>query len=172
MRKVKLFIASSLDGYIARKSGAIDWLPTDTDRDYGYGEFYATVDTVLMGRKTYEQVLSFGGDYPYSGKRNIVFSTTLENANPAIEVVRSDLVTFVNHLRHSEGQDIWLVGGSELIQLFLKHRWIDELILFIQPIVLGDGIPLIATDTTLETSLTLKSVCSFDTGAVRLSYEL
>ncbi|MEB3882235.1 dihydrofolate reductase family protein [Lyngbya sp. CCY1209] len=58
MRKIRLFIASSLDGYIARKSGAIDWLLTDTDLDYGYGEFYATVDTVLMGRKTYWRVSS------------------------------------------------------------------------------------------------------------------
>jgi dihydrofolate reductase len=72
MRKVKLFIASSLDGYIAREDGSIDWLYTDGD--YGYMQFYNSVNTVLMGRKTYDQTLGFGIEYPYKDKKNYVFS--------------------------------------------------------------------------------------------------
>src|SRR6476646_6661819 len=114
MRSIQLFIATSLDGYIARTSGAVDWL--FTDQDYGYTEFSDQVDTVLMGRKTYDQVLSFG-EYPYLGKKGYVFSRTQpQQRDENVEFVSSNWVHFLKQLRQPEGQNVWLVGGSELIR--------------------------------------------------------
>ncbi|MFB2968701.1 dihydrofolate reductase family protein [Aerosakkonema sp. BLCC-F183] len=171
MRKIRLYIASSLDGYIARTSGDVDWLFTDAD--YGYTEFFAQVDTILMGNKTYQQVLGFG-EYPYKGKQVFVFSNTLpgQKDNNNVEFVGGDLNEFVNNLRQSPGGDIWLVGGGEIIDYFFKHSLIDELILSIHPIILGDGIPLIGKDASLQTSLKLKDVKTYDSGLLQVSYDL
>lgn len=166
MRKIILFIASSLDGYIARKSGEIDWL--FTDQDYGYTEFYAQVDTLIMGKKTYQQVLSFG-EYPYKDKEVFVFSKTASGkTDNNVKFVNSDWLNFIKTLRQSDGCNIWLVGGAQLIYFFLQHDFIDELILSIHPIILGDGIPLIVSDASLETKLKLKNVKTFDSGLVQI----
>ncbi|MBD2185163.1 dihydrofolate reductase [Planktothrix sp. FACHB-1355] len=171
MRKIRLYIASSLDGYIARTSGDVDWLFTDAD--YGYTEFLAQVDTILMGNKTYQQVLGFG-EYPYKGKQVFVFSNTLpgQKDNNNVEFIGGDLNEFVNNLRQSPGGDIWLVGGSEIIHYFLKHSLIDELILSIHPIILGDGISLIVKDASLQTSLKFKTVKTYESGLLQVSYDL
>jgi dihydrofolate reductase len=170
MRKIRLFIASSLDGYIARTSGDVDWL--FTDQDYGYTEFLAEVDTVIMGNKTYQQVLSFG-EYPYKGKKSFVFSKTLQGeTDNNVEFVGGDLKSFINTLRQSSDRDIWLVGGGETIHYFMKHRFVDELILSIHPIILGNGIPLIVKDASLETVLELKNVKSYDSGLLQVFYDL
>lgn len=167
MRKIRLFIASSLDGYIARTSGEIDWLFTDAD--YGYSEFFDSIDTVIMGGKTYRQILEFG-EYPYKGKKVFVFSKTLQGKTDDVEFVGEDIKSFINRLRNDSGGDIWLVGGGEIIHDFIKHGLLDELILSIHPIILGDGIPLIVKDPSLETKLELKEVKSFDSGLLQVSY--
>ncbi|MBD1862871.1 MULTISPECIES: dihydrofolate reductase family protein [Trichocoleus] len=170
MRSIQLFIATSLDGYIARTSGDVDWL--FTDQDYGYTEFFEQVDTVLMGRKTYEQVLGFG-EYPYHGKKGYVFSKTQQQQQDEnVEFVSADWVNFLNQLRHAQGQNIWLVGGSELIRFCLQHGFVDELILSIHPIILGDGIPLIAHDPTLETLLKLQHTKNYETGLLQVTYAI
>lgn len=170
MRKISLFIASSLDGYIARESGEIDWL--FTDQDYGYTEFIAEVDTLIMGNKTYQQVLGFG-EYPYSDKEVFVLSKTLqgETENKA-KFVNADWQGFINDLRHSSGGVIWLVGGGKTIHYFLKHGFIDELILSIHPIILGSGIPLFVNDSSIETVLDFKDVKNYNSGLVQISYAL
>ncbi|ABA23919.1 bifunctional deaminase-reductase-like protein [Trichormus variabilis ATCC 29413] len=170
MRKIILFIASSLDGYIARDSGDIDWL--FTDQDYGYTEFIAQIDTLIMGNKTYQQILTFG-EYPYQDQEVFVFSKTYSGeTNNGAKYINSDWEDFIKTLRTSNGRDIWLVGGAQLIHFFLKHGFIDELILSIHPIILGSGIPLILKDPTIETKLQLQDVKSFDTGLVQIFYNL
>ncbi len=170
MRKIRLFIAASLDGYIARKSGEVDWL--FTDQDYGYTEFYNQLDTVLMGRKTYEQVLQFG-EYPYKKKQGFVFSQTRHGERDEnVEFIGESLREFVNGLRQASGDDIWLVGGSEIIHYFIKHGFLDELILAIHPIILGDGIPLIIKDKSLDMKLKFKQVKSYDSGLLQVFYNL
>jgi dihydrofolate reductase len=170
MRKISLFIASSLDGYIARKTGEIDWL--FTDQDYGYTEFIAEVDTLVMGNKTFQQVLGFD-EYPYSDKEVLVFSRTSQGATEnKAKFVGGDWQNFINDLRKSSGSVIWLVGGAQTIYYFLKHGFIDELILSIHPIILGSGIPLIVNDPSLETVLDLKGVKNYNSGLVQLSYDL
>jgi len=139
MRKIKLFIASSLDGYIAREDGNIDWLPQSGNS--GYDEFYKTIDTVIMGRKTYEQILTFG-KYPYEGQKSYVITKNTEiKKDGNIEFV-FETEKLVKELLSSSGKDVWLVGGADLISTFLNFDLIDDIILSIIPIVLGKGIPL------------------------------
>lgn len=170
MRKIILFIAASLDGYIARESGEIDWL--FTDQDYGYTDFSAQVDTLIMGNKTYQQVLSFD-EYPYEDKEVFVFSKTQSGTtHNQAKFVNSNWVNFTKTLRQSHGGNIWLVGGAQLIHFFLQQGFIDELILSIHPIILGSGIPLIVNDSSLETKLELQNVKSFNTGLVQMFYKI
>lgn len=170
MGKIRLFIASSLDGYIARTSGAVDWLFTDAD--YGYSEFFTQIGAVIMGRKTYEQVLSFG-EYPYSGKQSFVASKTLVNQRDKnVQFVGDNLSEFITEMQASSSDDSWLVGGGELIYHFLLNGWIDELILAIHPIILGAGIPLITADPNLETVLDLQKVKAYESGLVQVSYNV
>ncbi|MBD2085962.1 dihydrofolate reductase family protein [Trichocoleus sp. ST-U3] len=169
MRKVILFIASSLDGYIARQSGDIDWL--FTDQDYSYSEFFASVDTLLMGRKTYEQVLTFG-EYPYKGVKSYVFTKNpLFPADSNAEVIREDIKEFVEQLRQVDGKNIWLVGGSQLTHALMSQNLVDELILSIHPTILGEGIPLF-DNGTISQSLNLTKCQTYDSGLVQLSYDV
>ena len=169
MRKIVLYIACSLDGYIARSDGSVDWL--FTDQDYGYTGFLASVDTVVMGRKTYDQVLSFG-PYPYSGKTSYVVSRSRAGTSDEnVVFVGSDITGIVRRLREEDGGNIWLVGGSELIDLFVRERLIDEFIVSIHPVVLGSGIPLFRKED-FETWLTLMKCEQFPGGLVQLHYEI
>lgn len=167
MRKVILFIASSLDGFIAGKSSEIDWL--FTDQDYGYTEFFKTIGVVIMGRKTYEQVLTFG-EYPYKGTEGYVFSRSRAGTRDAnVTFVSGNIAQFVDSLKAEPEKDIWLVGGSEVIQPFLEHDLIDEFIISIHPVILGGGIPLFRPPLP-KRDLRLKNCKTFDTGLVRVTY--
>lgn len=168
MRKLVLFIAASLDGYIARPDGGVDWL--FTDRDYGYQAFYDSVDAILIGRRTFDQLLS-GGDYPYAGKHAYVFSARpLYWSNEHVEAVSDDAAAFIGHLKHGEGGHIWLLGGAALIKTCLEQDLIDEFIVSIHPLMLGAGIPLFPT-TESSRRLSLLSVETFDSGLVQVRYE-
>ena len=149
MRKVVVYIASSLDGYIARENGDIDWLPEPSES--GYNAFYKSVDTIIMGKTTYAQVLTFGS-YPYKNKKSFVFSRTNRDNDDNVEFV-SDIAKFVDDDFPGAGKNIWLVGGSQIIASFLKQRAIDEIIITVIPVLLGKGIPLfknVEKETKLE----------------------
>jgi dihydrofolate reductase len=169
MRKVKLFIATSLDGFIADKNGGIDWL--FTDQDYGYADFYASVDTTLTGYKTYEDILGFG-EFPYPGKTNYIFSRHHQKAddNP-VTFISGDIAAFVQELKQQPGQHIWLVGGGQINEVLLQARLIDELIISIHPTILGEGRPLFAGHTERR-DCKLKDSQAFETGLVQLTYQL
>jgi len=166
MRKLILYIATSLDGYIARSSGEFDWL--FSDQDYGYTEFFAGVDTVLMGRKTYDQALGFG-EYPYKGTRGVVFSRTPREPDANVTFVSSDLASFVSELKRGPGKDIWLVGGGQIVAECVRHDLIDDFRLFVHPIILGEGIPLFVPGLP-ERPLQFVRSQSFDSGLVEVSY--
>jgi dihydrofolate reductase len=171
VRKIKLFIASSLDGYIAREDGSIDWLYTDGD--YGYTQFYNSVDTIIMGRRTYDKVLDFGVEYPYKDKKNYVFtqksSGRRREKDQNVQFI-ADVIEFVKELIQSPGKDIWLVGGADIISIFLNAEMLDEIILSIHPILLGKGIPLFKN---LQRQLNLKLVKSipYENGLMQLHYK-
>ena len=171
MTETILYIATSLDGYIARKDGGIDWLSMveSPDTDYGYSDFYRSVDAAVMGRKTYELALGFG-EWPYPGKPAYVFT----RQQPASD--RTD-VTFTSALpdrvlRELDAQGlrrIWLVGGAELTAAFQRRRLIDEYIISVIPVVLGEGIPLFLP-TGVEERLELVESQRYPTGLVQMRY--
>jgi dihydrofolate reductase len=168
-RKIILYIASSLDGYIATKSDGLDWL--FMDQDYGYSEFIKNIDTVLMGRLTYQLILSFG-DYPYKGTEGFVFSRKeTRPKDEHVTFVSSDIKTFINDLKNKPGKNIWLVGGGELNRTFLELGLIDEFIISLHPILLGDGLPMFPPSFP-QTELIFKNCQSFDSGLVQLTYQL
>jgi dihydrofolate reductase len=176
MRKIKLFIASSLDGYIATEDGSIDWLYTDSD--YGYTQFYNSVDTILLGRKTYDKLIELAAEYPHKDKKNYVFSQKKsarqrkeKEKDHNVEFI-ADIIDFVKmQLLQSQGKDIWLIGGADIISIFLNAGMLDEIILSIHPIILGRGIPLFRN---LQRQMNLKLVKSipYESGLIQLHYEL
>lgn len=160
-RKVILYLAESLDGFIAEANGSTEWLSklNSTAADDAYQQFYSGIDTVIMGRKTYQRALKLAGSYPYSDKESFVFSTTLHDTNDPSTVVAGNVSEFVRQLKAKKGKDIWLVGGADIFTELLKAKLIDELIIAIAPVLLGDGISLVAnnlTDIPLELTATKK----------------
>ncbi|AKB76572.1 Dihydrofolate reductase [Methanosarcina horonobensis HB-1 = JCM 15518] len=173
--RIKLYIACSLDGYIARKDGSIDWLieyENNSETDYGYSEFYASIGTVLMGRKTYEQVLGFG-DWPYGEKKTYVFTRQKEplHREKNVEFVSEDVGEFVRRLKENTDEDIWLVGGSQLIKVFLEEDLVDDMIVFVVPIILGSGISLFDR-IGKEFRLKIVDTERYESGLVKLKYEI
>jgi dihydrofolate reductase len=168
MGEIVLFIASSLDGFIAAPDGSVDWL--FTDNDYGYHDFFASVDTVIMGRKTYTQILEFGA-YPYEGKKGFVLTRShVPERDENVTFMGENIPDLIDALRQSPGKNIWLVGGGEIIKLFVQHHWIDRIILSIHPVILGDGMPLFLPTKAQPQWLKLQWVETFDSGLVQLSY--
>jgi len=145
---VILYIAVSLDGYIARTDGAVDWLDgVEGEGDNGYGEFYSQVKTVIMGHKTYEEVLKLADEFPYAGKTCYVLSRQSRENTSHVSFTDEDPETLVSHLKKVSHGSIWLVGGGQLVKQFLEKRLIDELELYILPKLIGEGIPLFPEGT-------------------------
>lgn len=153
MRKVVLGLGISLDGYIARKNGAVDWLSMDWD--YDWTAFFKTIDVVLMGRKTWEVALGMNPESkakskkkkkasnPYGEMETYVFSNTLKDSGvEVVPVISGNLKEFVANLKAKEGKNIWLSGGGELAKSFLDEDLVDEIYLGVTPLLLGSGLPL------------------------------
>ena len=174
MRKIKLYIASSLDSYIAGENGNIDWLFSDSD--YGYAKFYDSIDTILIGRKTYDQSLTFE-EYPYKGKKVYVFTRSTEekenkNVTYDVEYIDEDIPSFARLLIQQssvEKKDIWLLGGGEIVSILLNAGLVDEIILSIHPIILGKGVPLFPS-IKKRVKLQLQQSIPFKSGLVQLCY--
>lgn len=174
MRKVIVYIAVSLDGYIAQEDGNIDWLSMVEvpGEDYGYATFYETIDTVVMGRKTYEKVLSFGIPYPHSQKQNYIISKTLSGStNQSIVFFNGDVKTLVTDLKQQDGKNIFIDGGAQLVQSLLKEKLIDNIIISTIPVLLGCGIRLFNGELPFQ-NLQLLSTKTFDSGLVQVHYAL
>jgi dihydrofolate reductase len=175
-RKIIVYIATSADGYIARLDGAVDWL--DRPRiagDYGMGAFYRSIDAILWGRKTYEVALAFqkrgikGAAFDPK-VTNYVFSHLPPRAKPpAVQFVRDRIPIFAKRLRKTPGKHVWMMGGAELIASFLDAGEIDEFIIHVMPIFIGEGIPLVAPRHR-TVPLALRSCRRYSDGVVRLHY--
>lgn len=171
MRAIKYFVANSLDGFISRTNGDVDWL--FTDQDYGSAEFFRSVDIAVMGRKTYEKICELTPEQPYCpGMKNYVFSRTQpEGIRNNVEFVSSDVESWANHERAAPGKDIWLVGGGELVRQFLEKRLVNEITLTIHPRLLGEGLPLFPPPYP-ETELELIRCETYATGLVQVFYRV
>ncbi len=157
-RRVVYYIAASLDGYIAKADGNLDWL-YEHGRDYtGYDEVYQTMDTIIMGRSTYDWVLA-NGQWSYT-KKCYVFTHRNDEPRFGVEFVHGDVGSFLQSLRQKPGAKIWLIGGAEIADAFIKAGLVDEFIITVIPVIIGGGIPLFKERNPL-TELALTDVKRF-----------
>lgn len=171
-RKVILYIAMSLDGYIAKKDDNIDFL-SQVERpheDYGYTDFLKTIDTIVWGRKTFDKVLSFGDGVPHKNKKVYVVSKSKKGTQEHA-VFHSDPIQLIHELQKQEGQNIYCDGGAEIIYQLLQKQLIDHIIVSIIPHLLGDGIKLFKEGAP-EQQIQFKRSISFPSGLVQLWYDV
>ena len=172
MPEIVLYIASSLDGFIARKDGDVSWLsPYQVNgQDYGYSEFLRSIDIIVMGSRTFEQLPSFG-PWPYGDIKTYVLTRReLKTPEGARVVLHSgSLDGLITQVRKESQKGIWLVGGAAVAQSFLMHKAIDEIIISFIPILLGQGISLFG-DTGAESGILLHESRLYQSGIVQLHY--
>lgn len=178
-RKIIVYVAASADGYIARPDGDVEWLNRRPQTvDYGWSTFYPSIDTILIGRKTYDWAL----DYQKKHKlKKSVFDKKIANyvfsrkpprrATPEVKFVSEPVKAFARRLRSTPGKHIWMMGGGELIASFLDAGEIDEFDIHVIPVLIGKGIPLVAPRHR-DIALNLRSARKYADGVVRLRYEV
>ena len=174
MRKLIVYIATSLDGYIAKPNDDLSFLKLveKSGEDYGYSEFIATVDTLLIGRKTYDWVVKeIGASHYENGDKDVYVITRSERPNNGKTVFYSgNVIELVQQLKNKKGKTIYCDGGAEIINELLRNDLIDEFIISIIPILVGNGIRLFQ-DNRPEQSLKLVNVKSFEKGLTQLHYK-
>lgn len=176
--KVIVYISTSVDGYIARPDGDVAWLDRPRPRgNYGAGAFFKSIDTILWGRKTYSKGIEMGMEKRMAtgfgaGIQNYVFSRqALESKVAGFQLVRQPIKAFAEGLRKKRGKNIWMMGGGEIIASFLDEGEIDEFIINVVPILIGEGIPLIQPRHRLI-RLKLLSSKAFPDGVVGRHYQV
>ena len=173
MRKLSLFIATSLDGYIAKPNDDLSFLKLveKEGEDYGYAKFTETIDTLIIGRKTYDYVVKAIGSSHYdTGEKDVYIIT--RSPRPAVGrtvFYTGDLGDLVRRLKSEEGKNIYCDGGAEVIHELLQQGLIDEMIISIVPVLLGDGTRLFKVGRP-EMSLELVRAETFDTGLTQVHY--
>lgn len=175
MRKLKAYIATSLNGKIAKEDGSVDWLeeiPNPEKEDYGYASFYDSIDTTIQGYATYKQIIDWDIDFPYPDKKNYVLTRKqeLEDTDHAT-FISTNHVPFIKELKQQEGKDVWLIGGGLINTMLLNANLIDEIYVFVMPIILSGGIELFGALPN-ETHLELIGTKSYKSGGIELRYTI
>lgn len=170
MPQIRLYIAQSLDGYIARPDGAFDWLRPFDEVEYGFERFMAEIGTVVMGRKSYEAARSFG-EWPYPTARSLVITSSPldDGVPPNVTRIGADIPRLISALRAAGGKDAWIMGGAMAINAFLAADAVDRIDLFVAPVLIGDGVRLFDGGRP-EKALKLAGTQTYDKGLARLSY--
>jgi dihydrofolate reductase len=173
MRKVTFGGANSLDNYLARPDHSVDWLLWGDEAAAVMTDYWKTIDTVLMGRKTYEVALRSGhGDAGYPGIKTYVFSRTLpERADGPVTITARDAAEFVRELKQADGKDICVMGGGALAKSLFEAGLIDEIGFNIHPVLLGAGIPLFHP-MSRQINLELRECKAFKNGCVLVTYRV
>jgi dihydrofolate reductase len=170
MRKVILGLAVSLDSFIEGPNGEYDWC--FTDQDYGLSDFFKRIDTIFVGRKTYEMSLGMeSGSARFPKFKEYIFSTTLDKIKDGATLINGDIKAQVQEIKKEKGKDIWLFGGAGLTTSLLNLGLVDELSLNVHPILLGGGKPLF-NNIKDRIKLTLVDTKTFSTGLVSLTYNV
>lgn len=171
-RKVLIYLATSLDGFIAGENNDISWLSV-VDRpgeDYGFNDFIKTVDTVVMGRKTYDKVLTFEGPFPHKDKKCYVVSRHKSGSDANVEFYNGSPGELIQQLKQQTGTNIFCDGGAEVIHELMLHNLIDRYIISIIPILVGSGIALFKSGRPQQ-HLQLTRSLTFPSGLVQLWYQ-
>ena len=170
MRKVILGLAVSLDGFIEGPNGEYDWC--FTDQDYGLKDFFKRIDSIFVGRKSYEISLGFeDGISGFPKFKEYVFSKTLNTVKAGATIVKGDIRSEVTKIKNEPGKDIWLFGGAELTSLLINLGLVDEIGLAVHPLILGSGKPLF-NNISKRIQLKLIDTKTYSTGLVYLTYSL
>ena len=173
LKKIKLYLAMSLNGKIARADGDVHWLETIPNPDpnhYGYYDFYNSIDTTIQGNSTYQLILSWGVDFPYKDKTNYVLTRNPDlQDNEDVTFIKENHVQFIRQLKQQKGKDIWLVGGGQVNTMLWNEGLIDEIQLHVMPIVLSDGIELFEL-VPEQKLLTLVESKAYVNGVLELKY--
>jgi dihydrofolate reductase len=172
-RKVILYIASSLDGYIAKPNDDLSFLSRvqREGQDYGYAEFIKNVDTVILGRKTYDWVMKQVKEFPHAHLDSYIITRTPRQDIGKIKFYTGNLQELVLRLKQEMGKNIFIDGGAEIVNELLKEKLIDQIYLSIIPILLGDGVRLFKEGLP-EQNLRLINSKQFETGLIQLQYDL
>jgi len=172
MRKVTFGGANSLDNFFARKDDSVDWLMWDKEVNQIMKTYWKSIDTVVMGRRTYEVTERMGGGGEQPDVKTYVFSRTLKNVpNKKVELVSEDAADFVRRLKKQKGKDICVMGGGKLAKSLFEADLIDELGFNVHPVLLGSGIPLFY-EMTRQINLELLSCRQLSNGCVVLMYRV
>lgn len=171
--KISIYIATSIDGFIAREDDSLDWLNCmgGDNEDYGFKNFLNSIDAVILGRKTYAVAATAYGtpNWPYQGKKIVVLSNTLQTVFTEAQLYSGDLITLASQL-YSEGiRYAWIDGGLTVSQ-FLRLNMVDEMILSVIPILLGSGVSLF--DIKKELPCRLIAAQSYPSGLVQIKYHI
>ncbi len=173
MKKLKSYIAISLNGKIARPNGDVDWLdaiPNPDKLDYGYFAFYDSIDTTIQGSKTYEKVKSWDIPFPYPEKKNYVITRQQDLSDTEhVTFVKNNHIDFIKSLKKEEGKDIWLIGGGLINTMCFNENLIDEMYIHIIPIIIPEGIGLFGS-IPIESQMKLLDSKTYSTGVVELRY--
>ena len=174
MRKISLFIATSLDGYIAKPNDDLSFLKLveKEGEDYGYAEFTSNIDTIIIGRKTYDYVVNeIGASHYDNGQRDVYVMTRTERPQVGRTTFYTGNITeLVKQLKSENGKNIYCDGGAEVINELLKHNLIDEFIISVIPVLLGNGTRLFK-DGRPEQALEFITAKTFETGLAQLHYK-
>lgn len=167
-RKIILNLCTSLDSFIEGENGEIDWC--FIDQDYSMTEFLDGIDTIFIGRKSYEQLIQ---EMPnaFSEKNKIVFSKTLKESKDNSQIISGNIEDMVNKIINKSGKNIWLFGGASLTTIFMNLNLVDELMISVHPLILGKGKPLFI-DIQNRRKLELIDTKTFSTGLVQLFYKI
>jgi dihydrofolate reductase len=171
MARVRFYVATSLDGFIADREGSVDWLAPYDARLYGYDKFVGEVGALIMGRRTYDLILAIGEEWPYGRKPVYVLTSTSRGDNipqgvlPTTRGIRAALQQAREMTRH----DIWIVGGAVTMQSALEEGLVDMVEIFLVPVLLGAGLNLL-NDLARRPTLTFDGIEAFPDGVVKLRY--
>ena len=172
MKKIILCIATSLDQRIANLDGGLEWLagfPNFPKISYGYNDLLALVDTVIMGGRTYRELLNMDIIWPYKELQTYVVTHYKWSAKENVSFITENIIETILELCKREGKDIWLIGGSELISILLAVDLIDEMRIVYIPVILGKGIPLFF-EQIKESKWELTANKSYENGILTVSY--
>lgn len=172
-RKLTVYIAMSLDGFIAKPGDDLSFLSCveKEGEDYGYSSFYERIDTVIMGRKTYDWVYSMTGEIPHPDKKLFVCTRQADLQKEDTSYFSGDISSLIRELKKEAGKDIFCDGGAEIVQYLRKNQLIDEWIISVIPIFLGSGVRLFDAENK-EEELELLSATTFEKGLVQLHYRV
>ncbi len=174
MSKIVLYIATSIDGFIAKPDGNLDWLthfPNPTNEDYGYNELLCNCESIILGRKTFTEINKFDIEWPYSNHKTYVIShqKNFKINSPNTKLYNGNLKDLIKKIKNNTSKNCWVVGGGKLVESLLNQNLIDEMIISIIPVLLGHGIPLFY-ESNSESKWELNDVQKYDSGILTLTY--